>query len=611
MSTDLKEYYVRREQLIAEDRGQRPDARSNTQVVDEVSAGRRKLKERIDDGVLRFWVAAGLPPSLFDYPEWKELCALFNPSYAPLTRAAYTEHLLPTAQAYVQTAQLDYLKNQRYLTLCFDGGTTRRQDGFYDFSIVTPDGEEFCIKMADGRGVSHTGPWIKGHAVWQVMQMVGYSRLGGVAADNTGNTRWARGGIVREVKIVFNCQDPEHHIDNTHKDISAIDFFSAFITTLRKLITHFSHAAHDTVQLDNLRKEKGIGRGLVRIGNTRFATVTWAAISVQRCFECIGELVDGDQLQIDLGESLTPYFRRSSKRSREFRLMLDRYIAVTEPLAKSIECIEGASTNACDVYVFWIASIASIRDALQNEDLDFPAEVCEEICYIVNSRWREFFEKNDLYLTAFYLNPQYRQSDILRNPNQLAPPKIIIKGNDGNSSSDRVPAGIKYPQTYLKVAEFLSKTAVNEILYGDNPAFTVWASKPKDFQLELVNQFKSLTLGLFPWNTPVGPNESMLSYYRRFRGVPGADLIAELGVKIYSVRPHSMANERVASTVTWLNSARRARMHVSAIFAQVQVRQWFANERKVSIITLSHLSQITYKTMILYRKLLVGSPRQR
>ncbi len=38
MSTDLKEYYARREQLIAEDRGQRLDAKSNAQVVDEVEA---------------------------------------------------------------------------------------------------------------------------------------------------------------------------------------------------------------------------------------------------------------------------------------------------------------------------------------------------------------------------------------------------------------------------------------------------------------------------------------------------------------------------------------------------------------------------------------------
>ncbi|KAI0819073.1 Metallo-dependent hydrolase [Irpex lacteus] len=36
MSTDLKEYYTRREQLIAEDRSQRLDAKSNAQVVNEV-----------------------------------------------------------------------------------------------------------------------------------------------------------------------------------------------------------------------------------------------------------------------------------------------------------------------------------------------------------------------------------------------------------------------------------------------------------------------------------------------------------------------------------------------------------------------------------------------
>lgn len=59
-------------------------------------------------------------------------------------------------------------------------------------------------------------------------------------------------------------------------------------------------------------------------------------------------------------------------------------------------------------------------------------------------------------------------------------------------------------------------------------------------------------------------------------------IVQELAIKVYSIRPHSIADERVASSVTWVNSGRRARMQVGTIFAQVQVRQWYANERKVS-----------------------------
>lgn len=110
-----------------------------------------------------------------------------------------------------------------------------------------------------------------------------------------------------------------------------------------------------------------------------------------------------------------PFFRRS-KRSRDFQLMLDRYIAVTGPIAKSIECIEGTSTTACDIFVFWIATIASIKDALENEDLDFPPDVCEQIRSVLNARWRQLFHQNDLYLTAFYLNPRKQHPHFLDIP---------------------------------------------------------------------------------------------------------------------------------------------------------------------------------------------------
>lgn len=68
---------------------------------------------------------------------------------------------------------------------------------------------------------------------------------------------------------------------------------------LRKLVAHFSHAAHDNVQLDELRAKKGIGRGLESIGNTRFATFTWSALSVRRCLDCLYELAETEM--IDLG----------------------------------------------------------------------------------------------------------------------------------------------------------------------------------------------------------------------------------------------------------------------------------------------------------------------
>ena len=46
-------------------------------------------------------------------------------------------------------------------------------------------------------------------------------------------------------------------------------------------------------------------------------------------------------------------------------------------------------------------------------------------------------------------------------------------------------------------------------------------------------------------------------------------------VKIFSITVNSMADERTASTITWLNSALRNRQKSVTLINQVQIRQWY------------------------------------
>src|SRR5690349_5099325 len=56
--------------------------------------------------------------------------------------------------------------------------------------------------------------------------------------------------------------------------------FQQPITQLRKLLTHFKMSTHASGKLSNARKTLGIARGLQSIGNMRFATLYYAAVSV-------------------------------------------------------------------------------------------------------------------------------------------------------------------------------------------------------------------------------------------------------------------------------------------------------------------------------------------
>ncbi len=90
-----------------------------------------------------------------------------------------------------------------------------------------------------------------------------------------------------------------------------------------------------------------------------------------------------------------------------FELQLNQLITVCEPGARTIECLEAAQTTPADVYLFWVAMMAAMKDALGNQKLGLPASVCSEIRGIINFRWRGFFldGPSQLHLTAFYLNP--------------------------------------------------------------------------------------------------------------------------------------------------------------------------------------------------------------
>lgn len=87
-------------------------------------------------------------------------------------------------------------------------------------------------------------------------------------------------------------------------------------------------------------------------------------------------------------------------------MKLNQLIAVTEGMAKAIQCLEAASCNPADVYLLWLAITAHLKVALAESLL--PADVCNKIRGIVNLRWKEFFVTNPghgIYLATFYLNP--------------------------------------------------------------------------------------------------------------------------------------------------------------------------------------------------------------
>ena len=58
-----------------------------------------------------------------------------------------------------------------------------------------------------------------------------------------------------------------------------------------------------------------------------------------------------------------------------FESNLDQLLLVIGPIAKSIKCLEASHSTVADVYMFWLAIMASLEDLIKNDKLDLPLEV--------------------------------------------------------------------------------------------------------------------------------------------------------------------------------------------------------------------------------------------
>lgn len=89
---------------------------------------------------------------------------------------------------------------------------------------------------------------------------------------------------------------------------------------------------------------------------------------------------------------------------------LATYTSIMAPIARSIKALEGRATNAADVYIFWLAIAASLRE-LFKRDQDIDKVLAEKVTVIVNRRYKEFIDNSptDVYFTAFFLDPRESQ----------------------------------------------------------------------------------------------------------------------------------------------------------------------------------------------------------
>ncbi|KAJ3562022.1 hypothetical protein NP233_g9834 [Leucocoprinus birnbaumii] len=263
--------------------------------------GRCQIHNALNLLITQLFCDAQLPIRVADNHFWKAIFKIIAPSYKPASSTTLMESHISSEAQRVKILQAKELEAQFEVNTGEDDSPESREvENSSSLSsacdlMPMPDAHDpnvilnMLLEGQDRGGVSHTGEWIVTF-VLQIMASVGEHRIGEVSSDNTGNTRVAQELICSALPHVLNLPDPIHHLNNTWKDIATLPYFMEVILVVRRTIKHFKYSGHTKGLLQKLRIKQKLGPGLESVGKTRFATLVWSAISVQRCLSAIQEL---------------------------------------------------------------------------------------------------------------------------------------------------------------------------------------------------------------------------------------------------------------------------------------------------------------------------------
>ena len=101
-------------------------------------------------------------------------------------------------------------------------------------------------------------------------------------------------------------------------------------------------------------------------------------------------------------------FNVESFESRKYKFELNSYVNVIEPFARAIECLGATNAMAADVFLFWHAIFATLRELLlePQDKTGITPTLSRKIVTTVNKHYRAFINNGptDIYFAAFFLD---------------------------------------------------------------------------------------------------------------------------------------------------------------------------------------------------------------
>ncbi|KAF8597143.1 hypothetical protein BDV93DRAFT_562652 [Ceratobasidium sp. AG-I] len=267
---------------------------------------------------------------------------------------------------------------------------------------------------------------------------------------------------------------------------------------------------------------------------------------------------------------------------------------ILQPLARAVVCLESTASTPGDVYHLWISVQATLHDLFLGSDrlggLAIPRVLVSDICALVNGRFAEFLEgpEKQVYLTAFFLDFRYIGSKIFtqKHANPLATTITVLipfaqefpnysgdlhKARVGDQSFLDEDLRQKMP-AYTKAGQCLADILMHEVNCKCAPNVLGLYATWEAIQLPFRAQFIQYSWQTHPFNK-YHDSATPLAYWKKISAHEDAQIVAYLAVKLFSVVPNSMAEERTVSAFTKINSSDRGRQNAETVVSMTRVLQ--------------------------------------
>ncbi|KAF8595919.1 hypothetical protein BDV93DRAFT_514577 [Ceratobasidium sp. AG-I] len=241
---------------------------------------------------------------------------------------------------------------------------------------------------------------------------------------------------------------------------------------------------------------------------------------------------------------------------RTFTDLLTQEMSLLEPFARSAKCLESSASTPADVCLFWLATLAVLHDIFTDSDKR------DELMLTENTI-------SEVYLATLFLDFRYLTSTIFAR-RQTNPLSTIISlrttrtlpDSDDTPTHDTPDSDLRASlPAYESIGDYLGATEVFK-LYENSAA--------------IIREYRFQFMNYVPQTAPFDryiTQQTALVYWRKLARHADAQIIAFLAIKLYSVVPNSMAEERTVSNFTKLNSTDRGRQKTSTLVYMTQVRQ--------------------------------------